>query len=274
MVDVLVVVRGLGVVLAAGALVALPACSARSTSPAQLPQGNAMSDPSTSPSAITAPTTGVRFLDLTIDDREYLYAEYLPRGYDATRPWPLIVFLNGAGECGTDGQRQLTQGLMPAILNKPDEWPFVVLFPQKPDQKSKWEDHAPFVLAAIDRATREHAIDASRVYLTGLSQGGHGTWAIGSMFPERFAALAPVCGYGRPEVIAPRLAGMPIWAFHGTIDKIVLPEQSENLVAAAKSAGAIATLTLYPGVDHNSWDKAYRDENLGRWFLSHVKPNK
>ncbi|MDX2118643.1 MAG: prolyl oligopeptidase family serine peptidase [Planctomycetota bacterium] len=217
-------------------------------------------------------TPGIRFVSIAVGGETSKYAIYVPRDYDASKPWPLIVFLNGAGECGTDGQRQLTQGLMPAILNKPQEWPFVVLFPQKPDQKSKWEDHAPMVLAMIDNALRTFTIDASRVYLTGLSQGGHGTWAIGSMHPERFAALAPVCGYGRPESIAPGLSGMPIWAFHGTMDKVVLPEQSEKLVEAARAAGANASLTLYPGVDHNSWDKAYRDENLGRWFLSHVKP--
>jgi predicted peptidase len=215
---------------------------------------------------------GISFLKIDAAGRTYPYAAYVPRDYDPAKPWPLIVFLNGAGECGTDGQRQLTQGLMPAILNKPQEWPFVVLFPQKPDQKSAWEDHDAYVLAIIDAAKKTYNIDASRVYLTGLSQGGHGTWAIGSRYPERFAALAPICGYGKPELIAPTLTTMPIWAFHGSVDKVVLPEQSQRLVDAVKAAGGNATLTLYAGVDHGSWDRAYREENLGRWFLTQQKP--
>ena len=223
-------------------------------------------------SAMSTTVPGISFLKINASGRTYPYAAYVPRDYDASKPWPLIVFLNGSGECGTDGQRQLTQGLLPAILNKPQEWPFVVLFPQKPDQKSAWEDHSAYVLAIIDAAKQTYNIDASRVYLTGLSQGGHGTWAIGSMYPDRFAALAPICGYGKPDEIGPKLKSMPIWAFHGAMDKVVLPEQSQKLVDAAKAAGGNVTLTLYPGVDHGSWDRAYREENLGRWFLTHQKP--
>ncbi len=227
------------------------------------------------------------------------YAVYVPRGEAPQGGWPCIVFLNGRGECGTDGQRQLTQGLLPAVLNKPEEWPFVIVFPQKPTQKSKWIEHKAMVMACLDRTERQLAVNTERVYLTGLSQGGNGTWEIAAATPGVFAAIAPVCGFVEPDAPANRWPGdgatiaeavlvTPVWAFHGEKDDVVKPVQSRRMVASldhlaseinapersrsveiAKDDGAASQLrlTVYPDLNHGCWDRAYRDSGLAAWFL-------
>ncbi len=208
------------------------------------------------------------------------YALYIPREYDAAKPWPLVIFLNGSGECGTDGVRQAAVGLGPAILANPDRWPCIALFPQKPDQPSQWDSHDAMVMGLIDAVRKDVNIDADRIVLTGLSQGGAGTWAIGANHPDLFAALAPVCGYGEPGKVAPRAATLPIWAFHGLKDDVVKPELTQRIVDAVKAAqaggikGPEPRLTLLPDANHNAWDPAYRNEELPRWLLAQRRPNR
>jgi predicted peptidase len=216
------------------------------------------------------------------------YAVYVPRDADVSKPMPLVVFLHGRMESGTDGVKQTSVGLLPAMLNKPEEWPFVVLMPQKPEQAMTWESQKDLVLALIDRECAERKIDLDRIYLTGLSQGGAGTWAIAAAFPERFAAIAPVCGFGETAGVGEKLANMPIWAFHGEKDDVIPFAQSVALVDTVKAARgklpadgkAAATvvpepkLTLYPDAKHNSWDNAYRSEKLGAWLLSWTRGGK
>ena len=213
--------------------------------------------------------TGFLFREIGVGDRAYPYAIYVPRDYDAERSWPLLVFLNGRGECGTDGVKHLAIGLGPAIMFHPDEWPFIVLFPQKPNPESEWEDHDAAVMAMVERANSHYSIDASRCCLTGLSQGGHGTWTIGANHPEVWSALAPICGYGKPADLAESLKGTPIWCFHGDADEAVPVSESNEIVAAINEKGGRPKLTIYPGVGHNSWDRAYREEGLAAWLLSH-----
>lgn len=208
---------------------------------------------------------------LTVAGTERRHVVYLPRDYDAAKKWPLVVFLNGAGECGTDGQKQLLAGLAPALCNRAEEWPCVVLFPQKPDRASAWEDWDAMLMAQLAATQREFAIDPDRITLTGLSQGGHGTWVLGARHKEIWAALAPICGYGDPVPLAKDLAALPIWAFHGEADTAVPVAQSKALCEAVRAAGGTPKLTLYPGVGHNSWDKAYRDEKLAAWLLAQRK---
>lgn len=222
---------------------------------------------------------GLLFLSADIAGVSRHYALYIPREYDAGKPWPLVVFLNGSGECGTDGIRQAAVGLGPAILANPERWPCVVLFPQKPDQPSQWDAHDALVMALIESTRRELNIDPDRIMLTGLSQGGAGTWAIGANHPELFAALAPVCGYGDPDKVAARSATLPIWAFHGLRDDVVRPELTQRIVDAVKAAQAGGSrspepkLTLLPEANHNAWDPAYRNEELPRWLLAQRRPN-
>jgi predicted peptidase len=214
------------------------------------------------------------------------YAVYLPSDYDASRRWPLALALHGRGESGTDGLRQLTQGLFQAILAAPGDWPVVTLFPQKPRPDREWEEYEPALLALLERAAARFAIDPDRRYLTGFSQGGHGTWVVGSRHPELWAAIVPVCGYaasrvrdadghapagafdGSPAELARPLRGMAVWAFHGRADSIVPVAETEAMIAALRAAGAAPEVTLIPGVDHGSWDPAYRDPRLPIWLLA------
>jgi len=218
------------------------------------------------------PATGFLFKAVKVGATDYRYVVYVPRDYDASRKWPLIVFLHGAGECGTEGVRQVSQGLGTAILANPAKWPFIVVMPQKPDVKHAWEDHDVAVIAMLDTTIAAYSVASERVYLTGLSQGGHGAWAIGARHPDRWAAIAPICGYGNPEEIAAPLKAMPIWCFHGEADTVVPPARSTAILDALKALGATPKYTAYPGVGHNSWDKAYRDEPLAAWFLENVRP--
>lgn len=229
--------------------------------------------------------TGLLYRSLDVGGVERRYAVYVPREYRDGQAWPCIIFLNGSGECGEDGQRQLTQGLFPAMINAPTDWPFVVIFPQKPTRASTWADHDAYVMAALERTRREVSIDAGRIYLTGLSQGGAGTWAIGAKHADEFAAIAPVCGFGDAEVVGASLREMPIWAMHGEKDDVVPIAQSEKLVNAAAGQrtvelnpasgsslkpGAKSPLrfTRFADLNHGCWDRAYRDMELGEWFLS------
>lgn len=196
------------------------------------------------------------------------YVVYVPPGYTPAQRWPLVVFLHGAGECGTDGWKQVGVGLGPAIMADAGRWPFVALFPQKPTRETQWEDHEATVLAMLAEVRGNFAIDERRQFLTGISQGGHGAWVLGARHPELWAAVAPVCGYGEPKTIAPALKELPLWCFHGEDDKVVLPKQSRDLCAAVERAGGSVALTMYPKVGHDAWSRAYRDEFLPEWFLA------
>jgi Predicted peptidase len=213
---------------------------------------------------------------ITLDDTEHRYIAFVPPSYDPAKKWPVIVFLNGAGECGTDGFKQAAVGLGSAVMQNAEKWPYVILFPQKPTRQTRWLDHDALVLGVLDKALSEWSLDPNRVYLTGLSQGGFGTWDIGSKHPERFAALAPICGGASNPAALAALKDMPIRVFHGEADPTVPVERSKAAVEGVKAAGggANVTLTTYPGVGHNSWDKAYRDEGLWEWFLTHEKKAK
>lgn len=211
---------------------------------------------------------------LTLGGVTMRYAVYVPAGHDTARAWPCAVFLHGSGECGTDGEKPTQIGLGPALLAHPERWPCVVVFPQKPREDEEWEEHEDLVLAALDSVEREFRVDPDRVALTGISQGGHGTWLIGARHPDIWACLAPVCGYGRAQTVARRVARLPVWAFHGLRDDIVDPQDTQKIVAGIRAERerlgldpAAARMTLYPEANHGSWDPAYAEEELPRWML-------
>jgi predicted peptidase len=223
--------------------------------------------------------TGFLFRSIKVGAEEFKYAVYVPRDYDASKVWPAIVFLHGSGECGRDGQKQLAFGLPPAVLQSADRWPCIIICPQKPEQARQWEDYDSAVMAMLAAAEHEWKIDADRVCLTGLSQGGHGAWTIGAAHADRFAAIVPVCGYIRgmdAADLARKLGDRPIWAFHGDADTTVPVDETKRMVAALESArglkpGAQDTrlhMTIYPGVGHDSWGKAYSDPELATWLMS------
>jgi predicted peptidase len=214
------------------------------------------------------------------------YLIYVPRDYDAARRWPLVLYLHGRGESGTDGWRQLLQGLPPALFAAPERWPAVVLMPQKPDPEREWESYEKTLLALVGRARRTWTIDPQRVVLTGLSQGGHGTWVLGARHPELWAALGPVCGYaaarrrddvgripadafgGTAAELAKPLASMPVWAFHGAIDDVVPVAETEMMIAALRAAGGTPRVTIVPEVGHGVWSRAYDDPEFAAWLFA------
>jgi predicted peptidase len=216
------------------------------------------------------PASG-KFLDRTItfaDGVEGKYVVFLPTGYGDGRRWPTILFLHGKGERGTDNQKQITVGLAPAIRKRVDRFGFIVVFPQAVENWSQKGPDLPRAAAILDAVEKEYAVDASRVYLTGLSMGGHGTWALAAQQPKRFAAIAPICGYG-DAATASTIAQLPIWCFHGGADGVVPVDSSRRMIAAVKAAGGSPRYTEYPGVGHNSWEKAYDTDELYEWLLSH-----
>jgi predicted peptidase len=193
------------------------------------------------------------------------YLVYLPQGYNKKgESWPLIVFLHGAGERGDDLEKVKTQGI-PKILQNKMDFPFVVVSPQCP-KDAWWTEYSSTLKKLIDHIKAEYNIDASRVYLTGLSMGGFGTWYMGERYPDEFAAIAPICGGGE-AFLANRLK-MPIWVFHGAKDDVVPVKRSQEMVDAVKAAGGDVKFTVYPELGHGCWDAAYGDEEYKMVFES------
>lgn len=226
----------------------------------------------TTASAAPPPADGpFQIRHLRVKGETMTWAAWLPPGYDRARAWPCIVFLNGSGECGTDGLRQLEQGIGPELLAHPERWPFVVLLPQKPRDDQEWEEREDLVLAVLAAARRRWGIDPDRVALTGISQGGHGVWMIGARHPELWSCLVPVCGYGRART-ASRAWWLPVWAFQGAKDDVVDPRETQEIVAElarhAQAGGRPGPrLTLYPDLGHGCWATAYGDSALPTWVL-------
>ena len=189
---------------------------------------------------------------------------YLPDGYYRSfGRWPLILYLHGAGVVGREIARARAGGI-PLYLEQGGRLPFIVVAPKSPQHG--WDAEA--LDALLDEVLRQYRVDADRVYLTGGSMGGYGTWALAAAHPERFAAIAPICG-GGDTASAARLRSVPTWAFHGAEDDVVSPEKSREMVAALERAGGDVRLTIYPGVGHDSATMTYNDRKLYDWFLDH-----
>lgn len=220
---------------------------------------------------------GVLFREISINGQIRKYAVIVPRAYDGATPIPAILFLHGSGETGSDGSRQLLIGLAPAMLADPDRWPAIAIFPQLPDggdNKLHWRDEEQAVMAMLEATRLEYNIDPTRIYLTGLSRGGAGTWYLASKHPDLFAAAIPVCGYGDPAELAPTLTTMPIWTFHGMKDDVVTPDKTQAIVAAIQAAGGTVKTTYLPDANHNAWDPTYRDPATAQWLFAQQKPAK
>jgi predicted peptidase len=205
--------------------------------------------------------------DLSINYLLFLPKDYKPKG---DKKWPLILFLHGAGERGTNIARVTMHGPPKIVKTRPD-FPFVVVSPQCPNGQT-WSN--PVLLRLLDEVLANYNIDRDRVYLTGLSMGGYGTWSLGLKYPDRFAALAPICGGGNTlDILLPegkktaRLKKIPIWAFHGGKDPVVKVQESERMVDALKKIGNNARLTVYPDAEHDSWTETYNNQELYDWFL-------
>ena len=200
------------------------------------------------------------------DDVNYLL--YLPENYgvDAMAKWPLILFLHGAGERGVDLEKVKTHGL-PKLIAEGRQFPFVIVSPQC-SEGDQWRSATQLgkLKALLDEIVSRYRIDDDRIYLTGLSMGGYGTWALAIAYPDRFAAIAPICGGGRADQVA-RISHVPTWVFHGALDTGVPLSRSVTMVDALKKAGGNVKFTVYPNAKHDSWTETYNNPEFYGWFL-------
>ena len=205
------------------------------------------------------------------------YLLFLPQGYDAKagRHWPLILFLHGAGERGTNVWKAATHGPSKYAAAHAD-FPFIMVSPLCPKDQVWSKD---ILLALLNEIIGRYAVDTNRIYLTGLSMGGYGTWDLGLTHPEKFAAIVPICGGGQIISVllssrdkAAALKSLGVWAFHGGKDPVVPLEESQRMVDALKKVGVRdVKLTVYPEAGHNSWTEAYKNPELYHWLLQHER---
>ena len=219
----------------------------------------------------------------------YRFQVYLPEDWrrDDQKKWPIILFLHGRGERGSEGMWQTQIGIAEAVRNHPDRWPFVIVMPQCPPS-AHWTDPAmlEMAMAALDQESAEFHGDPARTYLTGLSMGGYGAWELAKAHPHRWAAIAIAAGgvfwsyeperwqqaATLPAEYARAVGHTPVWLFHGSLDTTVLPRQSELMFDAFKAAGGNIRFWLYQGMLHDCWTRAYDEPDLPRWLLAHHTP--
>jgi poly(3-hydroxybutyrate) depolymerase len=220
------------------------------------------------------PTTG--FLQRVFKDEsgDHKYAIFVPRSYTTARKWPVILYLHGAGERGSDGVLPTETGLGPLIRLREASFPFVVVFPQAEEMHGRlqkgWLHDTPDAqraLKILDQVEKEFSIDAKREILTGWSMGGFGAWDLAATFPERWHAVVPISA-GGDEAWGEKLKKVPIWAWQGARDRLVPKELPEKMIAAIKAAGGDPRYSELPEADHSVWKQAYDDDSLYAWMLT------
>jgi predicted peptidase len=199
------------------------------------------------------------------------YLLSLPAGYgdDPAKAWPLILFLHGAGERGENDMVLLRKEGIPKVAEVRD-LPFITVSPQCPPN-SWWSEYIDTLTALLDHIAGTYRVDRTRVYLTGLSMGGYGSWHLATEHPERFAAVVPICGggpkfYGFPQRVT-MLKNTPVWVFHGAKDTHVPLAESERLVKLLQECGGNVRFTVYPECGHDSWTDTYNNPELYTWLL-------
>ena len=226
---------------------------------------------------------------ITAGENKLNYRLYQPpatAGDDSATPYPLVLFLHGAGERGVDNEAQLKHGVS-EFMRRQDEHPCFLVVPQCPPQQRwverNWSEatgvdtfeEAPsmpmeLALAVVEELVKQKRVDPKRVYVTGLSMGGYGTWYAAGFKGSPFAAAAPICGGGDP-LWAERYLELPLWAFHGDADGAVPVARSREMIAAIKQAGGEPKYTEYPGVGHDSWTRTYQDDAFHEWLFRQSK---
>lgn len=239
--------------------------------------------------------TGFLNRSVSIDGSEFRYVVYVPRDFNRATAWPILLALHGGGDYGNDGLRQTAGAVANAIRLNPERFPAIVIFPQShADHTPGWQQKGgEAALAAIDKAIAEFHGDPARVYLTGFSAGGNGSWYLASHHPERFAAMLVVCGFvgkflGKTSgvdyppifpdatdpyaAVAKQVAHLPIWIFHNDGDPSVPVEESRHMFAALKSLGANVQYTELRADQHDAWTAAYSRPDVWTWLLQQKKP--
>ncbi len=219
------------------------------------------------PSAENLDAPGFHLRSVSTQGSDHKYSVFLPNGYDGKKSFPVILFLHGSGERGTDGILPAQAGIGPAILSRPEAFPFVVVFPQARETWKAESEDSKAALAILDDVLTHYKADRDRVVLTGISMGGAGTWSYAASQPERFRALVPVCGKGRPETAA-SFRSLPIWAIVGDQDKLETLENTRLMTETLHTVGSFPRETEYRGVGHNCWDRAYNDPTVIDWMLA------
>jgi predicted peptidase len=231
------------------------------------------------------------FLDrtVTVTGTHYRYQVFVPANWKKSEKWPVILFLHGAGERGDDGLLQTEVGIGRAIRRNADRFPGIVVLPQC--RKNRWwtePEMEAVALEALEASIKEFNGDRARLYLTGLSMGGYGSWSIARGKPGKFAAMVIVCGGITPPAAlrvdpsvfgavsadpyketAEMVGATPVWLFHGSADVAVPVEESRKMAVALKASNGNVRFTEYPGVGHNSWDQAYGEPETIKWLFSH-----
>ena len=239
--------------------------------------------------------TGFLDREITLNSVSYRYQVYIPVNYAKDNVLPVILFLHGAGEGGQDGLLQTQVGLGPAIRQARERFPFIVVFPQARRGQFWAGEMAILALKALDQTVKEFNGDPQRLYVTGISLGGFGTWYVAACAPGKFAAIVPICGFvnvKRPDLPAERkafvlddnpfdkspdpyvaaasqISKVPTWIFHGGSDPVVSPDESRKMFQTLKASGFDVKYTEYDGVAHDSWNRAYAEPDLVPWLLSH-----
>ena len=197
------------------------------------------------------------------------YLLYLPKDYDKQASWPLMLFLHGAGERGSDLEVVKKHG-PPKLIDAGKDFPFIVVSPQCP--KDMWWEPIELV-ALIDDISSKYKVDPDRIYVTGLSMGGFGSWRLAAYAPERLAAIAPICGGGE-TYWTKQFVHLPVWAFHGAKDTGVPLERSQAMVDLLKKNGGDPKLTVYPEAGHDSWTATYDNPEFYEWLLKQKRTKK
>ncbi len=256
-----------------GALI-LSSASAQTSAPAQPPE----TQPAASQPAKLSPLAGFLFRQLEFDGRPFSYCVYVPPEYDPAQAWPVVLFLHGSGERGSDGFLQSEVGIAHAIRRNRALCPAIVVMPQCPAGQRWFGPMIELAVRCLEQTSLEFRLDQERLYLTGLSMGGEGAWLLGQQYAKHFAAIVPICGFiGRPDVspdpvavraMAENLRGVPIWAFHGEADDVVPAQRTVEIVQVLQAVGGNVRYTPFPNVNHNAWDRVYGDEKFWSWLLA------
>jgi predicted peptidase len=204
---------------------------------------------------------------LSAGNAEIRYQLFLPNEFRSNETWPLMLFLHGAGERGTDLDLVKKHG-PPRIVDTNLDFPFVVISPQCPANQ-RWNSSE--LLQLVDHVVGSYRVDKKRLYGTGLSMGAFGIWALLSTAPDRFAAALTICGGGNPGD-ADKLKSIPLWVFHGAKDPIVSIRHSEEMAKAIEAAGGRVKFTVYPDGGHDSWTETYNNQAVYDWLLAQSLP--
>lgn len=229
----------------------------------------------------TAKATGFQSRVFKDAAGSHKYAVFVPHAYTPAKAWPVILFLHGAGERGCDGWLPIQYGLGPLIKLREASFPFIAVFPQCEDLHGRilkgWSlenADGPRALKILEQVEQEYKVDTKREILTGWSMGGYGAWEMAAAFPERWHAIVPLAG-GGDVATGEKLKSVPVWAWHGATDKIVLPDASRKMVEAVKAAGGNPRFSELADADHDVWKQAYDDDRLYAWMLNpQVDPDK